>query len=162
MYRHGPRQACATREAVLSDVRNSMPEEGRIDEFTRHMAVSSLDAIRLWLKPFGEKFYSYGYTMMFMKLIATPGIKKSELRLFLQNEALISHSTAERFINLAAAEGYINIGNPKNRPGLEITLSDELLRHFKTAFLDAMARGAKRLETYGDLAPREADAASPI
>jgi hypothetical protein len=119
------------------------------DEFSRHMAESSLESIKAWLEPFDGKFYSYGYTMMFLKLIATPGVKKSELALFLEVEAKVSRSTAERFISDASEAGYINISKREDGPGLEIFLSDDILGFFSKAFQKNLERGANRIKLYG-------------
>lgn len=126
-------------------------KESRKQEFYKHMAESALDTMRIWLEPFSPKFHSYGYTMMFMKLIISPGMKKSEIALFLENEARISRSTAERFIKDATDAGHIVVNNPPDKAGLEIFLSENLTNHFHTVFMSHLSRGSQRLELYGDL-----------
>ena len=114
------------------------------EEFERVMAQGAIDAIVAWMNPVEPKFYSQGYLLMFMQLIVQPGLKRSELALFLENTAKISRSTADRFITEAGKAGHIVIENPAEKPGLKIYLNDRLREHFSRVFKVSQQRAEER------------------
>jgi hypothetical protein len=92
-------------------------------------ASSVLDTFAFWLKHFSPKFYSTAFLMAFLKLFAEPGMKKNELMLFLENNAKVSRSTAERMIGDAHREGHIVMDHQGTGNALAISLSDALAHH---------------------------------
>ncbi len=86
---------------------------------------------------------------MFLKLIAKPGMKRSEVAFFLESEAKVSRSTAERIIGEAADAKYIEISKREDGPGLEIVLAKDIMEFFSRAFRANLVRGKKRDELFG-------------
>ena len=95
----------------------------------QQVAGGVLDTLEFWLSYFTPRFYSTAYIMLFLKLFAEPGMRKNELMLFLENNAKISRSTAERMIGDAHREAYIVLDHQRHGNALSIRLSDGLFHH---------------------------------
>jgi hypothetical protein len=109
----------------------------------RSQMADILDLILRWLSVFDGKYYSMAFSLAFLKLFSTPGMKRSELALYLENRAKISRSTAERVISDAAEGGLIEITDPPGVPGLRIYLSPVLEAHCARMLDMATALDAK-------------------
>jgi hypothetical protein len=88
-----------------------------------HLAGDTLGHLLDWLSFFDDKFYSMPYSMLVLKLFSEPGMKKSELALFLEINAKISRSTAERMMREAEQSGLIVVDNPDGVNGRQLALS---------------------------------------
>jgi hypothetical protein len=95
----------------------------------QNVASGVLDTLSFWLSAFSPKFYSTAYIMTFLKLFSDPGLKKSELMLYLQNNAKISQSTAERMLGDAHKEGHVIFEFQGHGNALALSLSDGLYNH---------------------------------
>jgi hypothetical protein len=95
----------------------------------QQVARGVLGTLSFWLSAFSPKFYSTAYIMTFLKLFSDPGLKKSELMLYLQNNAKISQSTAERMLGDAHKAGHIVFEFQGHGNALALFLSGEIHRH---------------------------------
>lgn len=96
-----------------------------VQQFASALTVSYID----WLSYFEERFYSVGFTLAFFRVLAEPADTKASLALYLENEAKVSRSTAERMIRDAEEAGHLVAkDNPKGR-GKCVYLGDALFNH---------------------------------
>ena len=83
-----------------------------------------------WLSYFEDtRFYTTAFIIGFLKVFNEPGLKKSELTLYLEVNAKVSRSTAERMLRDAEEAGHLQIEKRVGGNGLATFLSAGLFNH---------------------------------
>jgi hypothetical protein len=109
--------------APQQDVNERIELTSEQEELLRRSAASVMNGALEWLAHFPDKFYSMGYMLAIMKLFADPGLKKSELALFLEVNAKLSRSTADRIIREANKADIFEVKDNEESVGLSISLT---------------------------------------